>query len=410
VIDALAGVAVMELVDDLAELGKFDDAISGCVRDPYSDMAIARRAHPVQRVDNSVMPHQEQMPVFMVYRHEEIIQVLADNETYSSSHIRDFFGPVLGHDIMLAKDEPQHGRHRALVAGAFLPSAVAAMEEKLIQPVANELIDKFVKRGKADLVKEFTFPFPAQIIGAKFGLPREDYPRFQEWTIELISWLFNPERGLAASASMKEYFADYLTARRKEPKDDLISTLALAEIDGDRLTDEEIFSFLRLLLPAGVETTYRATGNMLYGLLTNPEQLEAVRKDRSLVQQAIDEALRWEPPLQCITRLAKCDTELDGVKVPAGSTIMPMLGAANRDENRYDDPDKFNIFRKPQVHVTFGYGVHGCLGRNLAQLEMRVALNILLDRLPNLRLDVQGDPHIRGQVFRSPTALPVTFG
>ena len=400
----------MELVDDLPELGKFDDAISGSVRDPYSDMAMARRAHPVHRLDDSVMPHKDQMPVFMVYRHKEILQVLADNETYSSSHIRDFFGPVLGQDIMLAKDEPQHGRYRALVAGAFLPSAVAAMEEQVIRPVANELIDKFVDRGRADLVKEFTFPFPAQIIGAKFGLPREDYPRFQTWTIELISWLFKPERGLVASASMNKYFAGYLAARRKEPTGDLISTLALAEIDGDRLTDEEIFSFLRLLLPAGVETTYRATGNMLYGLLSNPDQLDAVREDRSLVQRAIDETLRWEPPLQCITRIATCDTVLDGVKIPAGSTVMPMLGAANHDENRYEAPDEFNIFRKPQVHVTFGHGVHGCLGRNLALLEMRVALNILLDRLPNLRLDLQGDPHIRGQVFRSPTALPVLFG
>jgi len=400
----------MELVDDLAELGKFDDAISGSVRDPYSDMAKARRTHPVHRVEDSVMPHKDQMPVFMVYRHKEIVQVLADHETFSSAHIRDFFGPVLGDDIMLAKDEPQHGRYRALVAGAFVPSAVAAMEENLILPVANELIDKFVGRGRADLVRDFTFPFPAQIIGAKFGLPRQDYPQFQTWTIELISYLFNPERGLAASASMSEYFAEYLAARRKQPKDDLISTLAQAEIDGDRLTDEEIFSFLRLLLPAGVETTYRATGNMLYGLLSNPGQLEAVRNDRSLVQQTIDETLRWEPPLQCITRIAKCDTELDGVKIPAGSTIMPMLGAANHDENRYDDPDQFNIFRKLQTHVTFGYGVHGCLGRNLALLEMRVALNLLLDRLPNLRLDTQGDPHIRGQVFRSPTTLPVLFG
>lgn len=399
-----------EFVDDLVELGKFDDAISGCVRDPYSDMAIARRAHTVHRLDDSVMPHKEQTPVFLVYRHKEITQVLGDNETYSSSHIKEFFGPVFGQDIMLAKDEPQHGRYRALVAGAFIPSAVAAMEEKLILPVANELIDKFVDRGKADLVREFTFPFPAQIIGAKFGLPREDYPRFQKWTVELISWLFNPEQGLAASASMKEYFAGYLETRRKAPADDLISTLARAEIDGDRLTDEEIFSFLRLLLPAGVETTYRATGNMLHGLLSNTDQLDAVRGDRSLIPQTIDEALRWEPPLQCITRLAIHDTKLDGVLIPAGSTVIPMLGAANRDEDRYDDPDRFDIFRKPQVHVAFGYGVHGCLGRNLALLEMRVALNLLLDRLPNLRLDPAGDSHIRGQVFRSPNALPVLFG
>lgn len=401
----------MEFSDDLAELGKFDEAISGCVRDPYPDMAKLRRVHSVQRVENSVMPHKDETPVFMVYRYQEVMQVLADNKTYSSSHIRDFFGPVLGYDIMLAMDAPQHDRYRALIAHAFLPKFVASMEEKLVLPVASELIDKFVDRGRADLVREFTFPFPAQIIGAKLGLAREDYPQFQRWTIELISWLFNPERGLAASAAIEEYFAHYLALRRKEPKDDLISRLALAEINGDRLTDSEIFSFLRLLLPAGVETTYRATGSMLYGLLTNPDQLEAVRRDRSLIQQTIDEALRWEAPLQCITRMAVCDTELDGVKIPAGSTVMPMLGAANHDEDRYDEPEKFDIFRKSRSHITFGYGIHGCLGRNLAQLEMRVALNLLLDRLPNLRLDPEGnDPHVRGQVFRSPTALPVLFG
>ena len=178
-----------------------------------------------------------------------------------------------------------------------------------------------------------------------------------------------------------------------------------------KLSDEEIFSFLRLLLPAGVETTYRSLGNMLFGLLSNPDQLDAVRADRSLLPQAIEEAVRWEPPLLTITRVATRDTELAGVPIPAGSSVMPMLGAANRQDDRYPDPDRFDIFRPARPHVGFGHGVHVCLGMHLARLEMRVALNLLFDRLPNLRLDPDGDdPHIRGQVFRSPTSLPVLFG
>jgi len=182
-------------------------------------------------------------------------------------------------------------------------------------------------------------------------------------------------------------------------------------LEGERLSDEEIFSFLRLLLPAGVETTYRATGNMLFSLLSNTEQLESVRSDRELIPQAIEESLRLETPLLNITRLATKDTEVGGVPIPAGSTVMLMLAAANRDEDRYPDPDNYDVLREtPKPHISFGHGPHACLGTHLARLEMRVALNLLLDRLPNLRLDPDGDdPHIRGQVFRSPTSLPVLF-
>jgi cytochrome P450 len=242
------------------------------------------------------------------------------------------------------------------------------------------------------------------------GLPREDYPQFQRWSISLLSFVINPERSLAASHALREYFAPILAARRVEPREDLITGLANAEIDGERLSDEEIFSFLRLLLPAGVETTYRALGNMLFGLLSDPAQLKALRADRSLLPQAIEEAVRWEPPLLTITRVATRDTELGGVAIPAGSAVMPMLGAANRQDERFDNPNRFDIFRQPRSHIGFGHGVHVCLGMHLARLEMRVAVNLLLDRLPNVRFDPAGDdPHIRGQVFRSPTSLPVIF-
>jgi cytochrome P450 len=400
----------VQLFDDLDDFGGFDDAVSGDVRDPYTGLAQMRRLNPVQRLDISGMPHEASKPVFMVYRYDEIAEVLRDHETFSSSIIVNVFGDVFGKQVMLGMDEPEHRRYRALVAKAFSQKTLARRQDELVERVGNELIDRFAERGRAELVREFTFPFPTQIIAGLLGLPRADYAQFQRWSISLLSFTVNRERGIAASKALEEYFIPILAARREEPRDDLMSTLAHAEIDGERLSDEEIFSFLRLLLPAGVETTYRSTGNLLFGLLSNPEQLAAVRSDRSLVPQAIEEAVRWEAPLLVITRVATRDTELAGVPIPAGSAVMPMLGAANRDEDRYPAPDRFDIFRAPKPHISFGHGVHVCLGMHLARLEMGVALNLLLDRLPHLRLDPEADdPHIRGQVFRSPTSLPVSF-
>jgi cytochrome P450 len=399
-----------QLFDDLEDFGAFDDAVSGDVRDPYTELARLRREEPVQRLDASGMPHEESKPVFIVYRYEEAQQMLRDNETFSSAAVIAAFGPVLGEGVMLGMDEPVHGRLRSLVSKAFSQKALARWEDELVGPVGNSLIDMFAANGKADLVKEFTFDYPSQIIAGLLGLPREDYPQFQRWSISLLSWMLNPERGLAASAALCDYFAPILEARRADPRDDLISRLAQAEIDGGKLDDEEIYSFLRLLLPAGVETTYRALGSLLFALLSDPAQLDAVRADRALLPQAIEEAVRWEPPLLTITRVATRDTELGGIPIPAGSTVMPMLGAANRQEDRYPEPDTFDIFRQARGHLGWGHGVHVCLGMHLARLEMRAAVNLLLDRLPNLRLDPdRGDPHIRGQVFRSPTALPVLF-
>jgi cytochrome P450 len=401
----------MQLFDDLEDFGSFDDAVSGDVRDPYPELARAWRDEPVQRLDMSAMPHEDSKPVFMVYRYDDIAQVLRDNGTFSSAIVLDAFGDVLGQQVMLGMDEPAHRRYRSLVSGAFTQKAIARKQHELVEVVANRLVDAIAERGRADLVREFTFPYPTQIIAGLLGLPPEDYPQFQRWSISVLSFLVNPERGLAASKALAEYFAPILAERRRDPQDDLISELAAAELDGERLSDEEIFCFLRLLLPAGVETTYRSTGNLLFGLLSNPDQLDAVRNDRELIPQAIDEAVRWEPPLLIITRTATRDTELSGVPIPAGSAVMPMLGAANREVDRNPEPDRFDIFRTKRQHISFGHGVHICLGMHLARMEMRVALNTLFDRLPDLRLDPDGgDPHIRGQVFRSPTALPVVFG
>ena len=400
-------------VSESEELGLFDDAVAGDVRDPYPELADARRACPVQRLDSSLMPHEEGQEVFFIYRHEDIAQILRDGETFSSAHIIGLImGPIMGEHIMLGMDDPEHRRYRALVSTAFRQKVLAQWEQVLVANVANELIDAFAGSGHAELVREFNFPFPTRVISGILGLPQEDYRQFQRWSTAILSFFTKLDEAVAASEEVKEYMAGVLAERRQEPREDLISELAQAELDGERLTDEEIFSFLRLLLPAGVETTYRATGNLLFSLLSNPGQLDAVRADRTLVSPAIEEALRLETPLLNITRLATRDTEISGTPIAAGSTVMLMLAAANRDETRFAEPDRYDIFREnPKPHISFGQGPHACIGTHLARLEMRVSLNLLLDRLPNLRLDPDGDdPHIRGQVFRSPTSLPVLFG
>jgi cytochrome P450 len=199
--------------------------------------------------------------------------------------------------------------------------------------------------------------------------------------------------------------------RRADPKDDVISKLVTAEVDGQRLDDEHVYGFLRLLLPAGAETTYRLLGNLLFGLLTNPSQLEEVVADRSLLAPAIEETLRWEAPVQVVAREPTTDVEVAGYALPAGTQMTLCLGSANRDETVFEDPDRFDIHRaNAREHLAFAEGPHRCLGEHLARAETLAAMNALLDRLTALELDPgDADPHVHGMAFRSPTALPVTF-
>ena len=198
--------------------------------------------------------------------------------------------------------------------------------------------------------------------------------------------------------------------RRAKPGDDLISDLVRAEVDGEHLSDEDIYSFLRLLLPAGVETTYRASGSLLFALLNDRSQFDALYADRSLFQQAFEEVVRWEPPVTVILRRATRNTVLAGVAIHKGADVALMIGAANRDERKYAEPDRYDMFRSQRQHVGFGFGVHVCLGMHLARMESRIAINTLFDRLGPFTLDTEAEaPWIEGMAFRSPLSLPVVF-
>jgi cytochrome P450 len=392
--------------------------LAGDIRDPYPMFAGIRADSPVLHVHlgpgsgGGSGPDRKapRVPsVFTVTSHELAQQVLTDNARFSSAGYATTIGQVMGRSI-IQMDPPEHLRHRALVARAFRARALDQWSETIIGATISELIDAFAGDGHADLVPQLTFPFPVRVIARILGLPEADWPRFLRLSTDLIAVMRNWDRAVAAGRELRGYFAEIIADRRRHPRDDLVSQLIEAEVDGHRLSDDEIYPFLLLLLPAGAETTYRSSSNLLFGLLSDPSQLDAVRADRDLVPQAIEEALRWETPALTVARMATQDVELGGVRIPSGSFVAVSLGAANRDPGRYADPDAFDIFREDKQHLSFGDGAHKCLGMHLARLEMQMLLNAVLDRLPGLRLDpASDDVHIHGMLFRSPPNLPARF-
>ncbi|MCV7317009.1 cytochrome P450 [Mycolicibacillus parakoreensis] len=396
-------------VDDIAAAA---DKPADYLRNPYPHFAAQRDINGVcpgtvmdySKTPKSLRPQTQ----FAAVSFDAVNSVFRDSETFNS-HIYDVtVGLFLGPTILAMEGEP-HRKHRNLVSSAFKRKSLARWEPEIVRPVCTALIDEFVDAGSADLMADFAFEFPTRIITKLLGLPEEDLAWFRQRALEIISYTVDYERAFAGSAQLKDYFLTQMDKRKSHPTDDIIGSLVTAEIDGEKLSDEAIYSFLRLLLPAGLETTYRASGNLLYLLLTHPEQFAAVRADRDLIGSAIEEGLRYETPLTTVQRTAIRDTELAGVQIPAGAVIDLCIGSANRDENRWERPEEFDIFRKWIPHITFAAGEHTCMGLHLARMEMRVAMECLLDRLGNITLITDGDPHIHGQPFRSPRALPVTF-
>jgi cytochrome P450 len=399
----------------------------GVVEDPYPMFKLARATAPLIREDVRAMAGLEvegedqaafidpdllgEIPdVYTAFTFDAVQAVLRDGEVFSSKGYEDVMGQVMGHTI-LEMDEPEHHTYRGIVQQAFSRKTMERWEVEAITPIVDEHIDAFIDRGHAELVRELTFPFPVRVIARLLGLPNSEMQHFHRLAVELISVGFDMDRGLAASQALGDYFGAILADRRESPADDLMSTLAQAELDGQHLTDDEIFAFLRLLLPAGAETTYRSSGNLLFGLLNDPAQLDAVRHDRSLIPQAIEEGLRWEPPLLTIIRTATRDTEVEGMPIPAGSMVVINMGSANHDEKYWTDPERFDIFRTQRQHLAFAFGPHMCLGMHLARMETRIVLDRLLDRLPDLRLDPsEPAPFITGMTFRNPDRLPVVWG
>lgn len=347
--------------------------------------------------------------VFTAYTFDAVKAVFTDNETFSTRCYEAIVRPLQGPTI-LELDEPEHQVYRKLHEYAFARPSMRRWETELVVPLVDRTIARLQPRKRADLVAEVFMPIPVRVIAALLGLPAADVPEFHRLGIDLLGFRADMDRALAASAQLREYFVGVLADRRREPRDDMVSVLAAAEVDDVRLSDEQIYGFLRNLLPAGAETTSRSTASLAFGLLTHPAQLDAIRTDRRLLPQAIEEGIRWETPLLNFMRETTRDTELAGVQIPAGSTMAVNLGSANHDETRWDHPEDFDIFRERKPHIGFGHGAHVCIGMHLARLESTVIFNTLFDRLPGLRLDPDApDPYVAGMYFRSPPRLQVVW-
>ncbi|MEX0664127.1 MAG: cytochrome P450 [Acidimicrobiia bacterium] len=374
-------------------------------------MAQPHEAWKQQRAECPVAPVETpgDRPTYMVLRHDDVESVLRDATTFSSSIHHEMMGPVMG-EAIVGMDGQEHRDHRDLVAKAFRASALERWGTELIEPSIHALLDGIAPHGRADLVHDITHQFPVQVIAGILGIPVHDYEQFQDWADGITSIAVDPERAAAASDALIDYMLPILEDRRANPREDVVSDLVTAEIDGQRLTDDRILSFIRLLIPAGAETTFRAMGNAFVALLTHPDVLARVTADRTLIPAVIEETLRWETSVTIISRNTTTDTEVAGCPIPAGAALMLMTSSANRDESHYDRSDEWDIDRPPENHLFFGTGRHQCLGMHLARLEMRVGLNAVLDRLPGLRLDPDAPPPaIEGFAFRSPPSIPVVF-
>lgn len=384
------------------DLELFGGTMMSPVVDPYRVYRRLRREQPVIRVEGLLGRDH------LVTRYADAVEILKNPTLFSSRANARGAGLVMGRTI-LEMDGREHIRHRTLITPFFAPSALRAGVEAMIAATVHELIDRFAADGRAELVRQFTFIFPMQVIAQIIGIPIDDYAAFHQWAVDLLRIGDDPEKGFAASARIVDYLRPILEQRRVEPAEDLLSALVHTEVDGHRLTEEEVLSFLRLLLPAGAETTYRLVGSALFALLMHPAQLEQVRADPSLLDQAIEETLRWESPVQYVSRETAAATAVAGVDIPAGELVSVALGSANRDERHVEEPDRFDLHRRCNDHLAFGLGPHFCAGSHLARAEARIALEALLDRLRNLRLDPTQRSQVVGLAFRSPDHLPVRF-
>lgn len=345
-----------------------------------------------------------------VLGHAEVKTVLLDTSRFSNHayhhNMIHYFG-----DSITTMDDPDHRRYRKLFEKAFMPKMVARFGEEVIPRMIDRLIDNFADRGHAELVSEFTLHFPFHFIHELMALPDEDRDIFHRLAFAQIYIGFDPEHALDAVGKLKTYITAVIEDRRAHPREgDFISTIANAEVEGERLPDPVVISFFRQLMNAGGDTSFNGFSSVLAALLTHPEQLEAVKRDRALVPKAIEEGLRWDCPVTAIFRTPKEPLELSGVKLEPGDYLTVMLSSANRDPAAFDRPDSFDISRATRNHAAFGYGSHMCIGQHLARLEMASALNALLDRLPALRADPAAPPpEISGFSLRSPSAIHVRF-
>jgi cytochrome P450 len=406
-------------VDDRAEELSFKDRAYGVgvVADPYPELARRRAAAPAHEgafsewfgVDGPERVVYGSCPHLSVLSYKGVEAVVKDDATYSSSWLAPMLGQVVGHSV-LEMDGDEHQRMRRLLQPAFTKREADRWEHEYARPAAVRKLEAIQGLGRADLVADFLFTYPIEVILSALGLPLAERDTFYRLAVLLTNPLAPADARADSSARIADIVVGLIAERRVRPGTDLISLLASTSVDGDQMTDEEIVTFCRLLLPAGAQTTFRALANIFFALLADPAQCDAVRADPALIPRAVEEGLRWEPPMLAMGRMAAADAILEGMAVAPGCSVNVLLGAANRDPARWNEPEHFDVHRAPQGHLGLGAGSHICLGISTARMEMRVAIEEVLARLPGLTLDPAApSPVITGLGFRNPTTLPVVF-
>lgn len=382
---------------------------------PYPHYAELREKAPVHYL--------ESMQGFAVSRWEDVTAVLRNGKVYSSSQfwpaLLGEYDPVPEVPPMISLDPPHHMRIRKLANSAFVPKRVAALQGK-IESVSNELIDSIFERhgreGEFDFVWEFSALFPVSVVADVIGVDLARRVDFKHWVDDLLSAgnraAYGPDR-LAeielSSKAIRAYFEEVYEQRLNDPRDDLISGFIQAEVDGEKLTRTEVLNLAILLLIGGVETTTNLLGITFAHFKTHPEAYAAVREDPERIPMVLEEVLRFDGPVQMLFRHTMCDTELNGVTIPKGSLVLPLLGAANHDPAKFEESEAFRWDRNPKEIMSFGQGPHFCLGSFLSRMEARTALQILLDRFAELVPVGDSVQWMDSYFARGPKTLPVRF-
>ncbi|WP_030200296.1 cytochrome P450 [Streptomyces sp. NRRL S-87] len=383
------------------------------IADPHASYARLREAGPAHRVTGP-----DGLPVWVVTRYRDVRRLLADprlslDKTHRlPGNYTGFSLPPALDANLLNMDPPDHTRIRRLVSKAFTPGRVEAMRPG-VQALADGLLDAVADRGRADLIADYAAPLPITVICDLLGVPHASRPDFRAWTDALIAPdPADPGAARHAVAAMLAYFPQLIADKRREPGDDLLTDMIGVRDGGDRLTEDELTSLAFLILFAGYENTVQLIGTAVLALLDHPDELAALRADPARTADAVEEFARYDgPALLAIRRFPREDVELDGVRIPAGETVMLSLASANRDPERFAEPDRFVPDRKEGGHLALGHGIHYCVGAPLARLETEVAVGTLLRRFPALALDVpradlRWRPSLRA---RGLLALPVRF-
>lgn len=377
-------------------------------RDPYPLYEQMRSSSPLL--------HEPQSGMWLVFDYESVKRVLTDHDAFSS-----IVTPPTGKapDWLVFSDPPRHTKRRGIIMRAFTPRSIANLEPR-IRALSRELLAPALERGQMDLAVDYSNLLPAVVIAEMIGIPVADRARFLRWGEAIMNLSYSIAGGeeaarairehAAVKEEMKAYLTEVLPERRRVPKDDLLTRLVEAEVDGERLTEEEILGFFQLLLSAGTETTTNLINNAMLCFIENPDQLARLRAEPHLLHQAIEEVLRYRSPGQIMFRSTKRDIELHGQVIPAGKLVLAMIGSANRDPLKFRDPDRFDITRDPNSHIAFGHGIHFCLGASLSRLEAKVALEELLEQMKVFEL-ASPEPWVprKGLHVHGPLRLPIRF-